>query len=58
MKTRDSKLIKEQRELCQKNGIRWKFKKLFDEWFIYVPDNFVNDLKQLGYSNVKSLKTY
>jgi hypothetical protein len=58
MKTTDSNLIKEQRELCQRNGITWKFKKIFDEWFIFVPENFVNDLKQLGYSNVQSLKNY
>ena len=51
-------IVKEQRELCISNGIAFKFKKVFDKWFIFVPDCFVNDLTELGYSNVKSLNNY
>ena len=58
MNSAELKLIKEQRELCQRNGITWKFKKIFNEWFIFVPKNYVTDLTQLGYSNVNSLDNY
>ena len=55
MKTKDEKLIKEQRAICIKNRIPFKFKNMFGEWFLIVPKQFVNDFIQLGYNNVKNI---
>jgi len=51
-------LIKEQRNICQKNNITFKFKKLFDEWWLFVPKNYTEDFKQLGYNNIDSIDNF
>ena len=55
MKATDEKLIKEQRAICIKNRIPFKFKEMFGEWFLIVPKQFTGDLMQLGYTNIKNV---